>query len=122
MKNRNNRNSGFTMMELLIGVALVVIIAFFGMRIMASVNPDGWETVEVAQVLKGEEGSFALTADGVAIPIASKEIASSIHPGENRLQISKNEATGLRTITGFKTNEGVETVAPVTAQDQKKKA
>lgn len=119
MKNRNNRNSGFTLMELLVGIALVVVIAFFGMKLMGAANPEGWETVEVAQVLTGEEGAYALTKEGVAIPIA-KALDGKIKAGENRVQITKSPE-GLKVITGFKSSEGEETtVAPASAADQKK--
>jgi len=109
-------------MELLVGIALVVVIAFFGMKLMGQVNPDGWETVKVAQVLTGNEGAYALTEEGTVIPIVSAEIAEKIQAGENRLQISKDEATGLRTITGFKSPEGVVSSAPAesSVKDQKK--
>ena len=116
---KNNRNKGFTIMELLVGTALVCIIALTGVKLMGVANPEGWETVEVAQVLTGEEGAYALTKEGVAIPIA-KDLAGKIKSGKNRVQITKSPE-GLSIITGFKSSEGEEiSVAPTSAQDQKK--
>lgn len=107
MKNQNRNNAGFTIIELLMVVALLVVICFVGARFMADVTSkaDGFETVNVERVMEAEDGVYVMDTEGAIFHVTSPAVAETLTKGENRVKVEKDAATGRNVIIASELSE-----------------